>query len=68
MAIAIVSWASFESDPKDIAPVLKRFTIEETGSTSSIGTGFPAGTNCMRPRSVCGRASSTRAVYSLNFS
>ncbi len=38
--MAIVSWASSEMAPKDIAPVLKRFTISDAGSTSSIGTGF----------------------------
>ena len=39
MAIAKFSWASAEIDPKDIAPVLKRFTISVQGSTSSIGIG-----------------------------
>ena len=40
IAMAMVSWASSEMAPKDIAPVLKRFTISDAGSTSSIGTGF----------------------------
>src|SRR3954463_12103490 len=39
MAIARFSWASFEMEPYDIAPVENRFTIASTGSTSSIGTG-----------------------------
>ena len=40
MAIASVSCASFEIDPYDIAPVLKRVTIESTLSTSSSLTPF----------------------------
>ncbi len=39
MASASVSCASFEIEPKDIAPVEKRFTISRAGSTSSSGTG-----------------------------
>src|ERR1700683_2011954 len=35
IAIARVSCASAEIDPYDIAPVANRFTIDETGSTSS---------------------------------
>ena len=35
MAIASVSCASRESDPSDIAPVTKRLTISDAGSTSS---------------------------------
>ena len=38
-AIAIVSCASAESAPCDIAPPEKRRTIDSTGSTSSSGTG-----------------------------
>ena len=40
MAMARVSWASAEIEPYDMAPVLKRLTIADTGSTSSIGTGL----------------------------
>ncbi len=49
-----------------MAPVLKRLTIEETGSTSSIGTGVrPCVSTSNRPRSVPpSRASrSTSSVY-----
>ena len=42
MAIAIVSCASAESAPCDIAPPEKRRTIESTGSTSARGTGSTA--------------------------
>ncbi len=52
MAIASVSWASWESAPSDIAPLAKRFTISETGSTSSSGTGSPAGFTVSSERSV----------------
>ena len=41
-AIAIVSCASAERAPCDIAPPEKRRTIASTGSTSSSGTGGPA--------------------------
>ena len=56
IAIASVSWASFEIEPYDMAPVANRFTISLTGSTSSIGTGGrdPA-LNVNRPRSVARR-------------
>ncbi len=37
--MASVSCASAEMEPYDIAPVEKRPTMAETGSTSSIGTG-----------------------------
>src|ERR1700746_1114584 len=42
IAIARVSCASAEIDPYDIAPVANRFTIDSTGSTSSIGIREPA--------------------------
>ena len=38
MAIAIVSCASREIEPKLMAPLEKRLTISAAGSTSSIGT------------------------------
>ena len=50
-ASAIVSCASGESEPSDIAPPTKRLTIDSTGSTSSIGTGAPS-RNAKRERSV----------------
>ena len=40
MAMASVSWASRDSDPRLIAPVLKRLTISLAGSTSSSGIGL----------------------------
>ena len=42
MAMASVVCASQEIDPNDMAPEAKRFTIDSTGSTSSIGTGCQA--------------------------
>ena len=39
MAMASVSWASALIEPKLIAPLAKRLTIDSTGSTSSSGTG-----------------------------
>ena len=54
--------------------MLKRLTISETGSTSSIGTGVrPASAPSLKPnspRSVISRelCSSTARVYSLNVS
>src|SRR5918994_2179256 len=39
MAIARVSCASLEMEPYDMAPVEKRLTISETGSTSSMEIG-----------------------------
>ncbi len=41
MAIASASCASCEIEPKLIAPVAKRRTISDTGSTSSSGIGVP---------------------------
>jgi hypothetical protein len=56
IAIASVSCASSEIDPYDMAPVAKRRTIEETGSTSSTGTGGRAPRRSeMRPRRVISR-------------
>ena len=39
MAMASVSCASLLIEPYDMAPVLKRFMIDSTDSTSSIGIG-----------------------------
>ena len=52
IAMASVSCASLEMEPNDIAPVAKRLTIAVAGSTSSIGTGWAAHLNSIRPRSV----------------
>ena len=52
MATASASWASLLIEPCDIAPVQNRLTISLAGSTSSSGTGSPAGLNSNRPRSV----------------
>ena len=52
MAMASVVWASAEIDPYDIAPVWKRRTIDDTGSTSSSGTGRRPPRSRMSPRSV----------------
>ena len=70
MAMASVSCASWLIDPYDIAPVEKRGRIASTGSTSSSGTGGPAGFSRNRPRSVARRWlwSSTSRVYSLKMS
>jgi hypothetical protein len=43
MAMASVVCASVEIEPSDMAPVAKRLTISLAGSTSSSGTGGPAG-------------------------
>ena len=68
MAMASVSCASLEMEPKDIAPVANRFTISLAGSTSSSGTGAALEFN--KPRSVhsCRFCSSIRSVYSLKVS
>src|SRR5205085_259913 len=42
MAMASVSWASAEIEPKLIAPVQNRLTMSLAGSTSDNGTGGPA--------------------------
>mgnify|MGYP000149300851 CR=1 FL=1 len=49
-----------------MAPVLKRRTISLAGSTSSSGTGAPAGEKPMRSRRVTARPGRcTHAEYSL---
>ena len=68
MAIASVSCASAEIDPYDMAPVLKRLTISEAGSTSSSGTGGRSPVRSSnRPRSDPASAANLSAVevYSL---
>src|SRR5260370_7117415 len=52
IAIARFSCASLLIDPNDIAPVLKRLTIADAGSTSSIGTGCRSVLNLSRLLSV----------------
>jgi len=67
-APAMVSWASLEMEPKDMAPVVKRFMMCSTGSTSSRGTGAAPGAKSRRPRMTWGvrlRASEA-AVNCLN--
>ena len=59
MAWARVSWASFESDPCDMAPVENRRAISLAGSTSSSGTGGPIGDHSSRSLSSVGGRSST---------
>ena len=49
IAIASVSCASLLIEPKDIAPVAKRFTISVAGSTSSIGIGLFRGLQFHQP-------------------
>ena len=51
MAFAKFSCASSLIDPKDMAPVLKRFTILVHGSTSSMGMGSKS-VNSNIPRKV----------------
>mmetsp|Transcript_3707 Transcript_3707/g.6502 ORF Transcript_3707/g.6502 Transcript_3707/m.6502 type:complete len:257 (+) Transcript_3707:858-1628(+) len=67
MAIARVSCASFEMEPKLIAPLTKRFTISFAGSTSSRERGLGVSRNSRRPRSVhllaCSLACSAKAKY-----
>ena len=53
-AAAIVSCASAEIEPYDMAPVENRFRIELTGSTSSIGIGVRAGAGRPVPASATG--------------
>ncbi|MND00864.1 hypothetical protein D3C83_196250 [compost metagenome] len=68
IAIASVVCASVEIDPKDIAPVEKRFTISLAGSTSSMGTGVHrSALKSNSPRNVICRFdwSSMIAAYSL---
>ena len=67
IAIAIVSWASDESAPCDIAPPEKRRTISSAGSTSSSGTGLQASNRKSNsPRKVIRRCdcSLTSCAYS----
>src|SRR5262249_59520732 len=68
MAMASVSWASLLIEPYDMAPVLKRFMIASTGSTSSRGIGLAANFRSKRPRSVHNRRDwlLTSSLYSLN--
>ena len=71
MAMARVSCASWEMEPYDMAPVEKRLTISETGSTSSIGDRLRGpDLKPNRPRSVISRSdcSFTRSVYFLKMS
>ena len=63
IAIAIVSCAFSESDPYDIAPVQKRFTISLAGSTSSSGIGVSANWKRNSPRSVQSRSESSSAAF-----
>ena len=56
IAIASVSCASGEIEPRLIAPVANRLTISLDGSTSSSGTGSASGVSSSRPRSVVRRA------------
>ena len=72
MAIASVSCASREIDPRLIAPVQKRLTISLAGSTSSRAYRLARSPRpiCSRPRSVALRAASslTMRAYSRYFS
>jgi hypothetical protein len=70
MAMARVSCASWEMEPYDMAPVEKRLTISETGSTSSTEIGCRPDLKPKRPRSVISRSdcSFTRSVYFLKMS
>ncbi len=62
IAIASVSCASLEIEPSDIAPEAKRLTISLDGSTSSSGTGGPAGSSSSRLRSVVAFAEASSIV------
>ena len=59
MAMASVSWDSAESEPSDIAPVAKRLTISEAGSTSSRGIGSGTSFSLSSPRRVARRFDSS---------
>ncbi len=63
IAMASVSCASREIEPKDIAPVAKRFTISAAGSTCSSGTGERPSSSAIRilnrPRMVLRRRPSS---------
>ncbi len=56
MATAKVACASVEMEPKDMAPVAKRLTISEAGSTSSTEMALEGSSlNSNNPRSVMWR-------------
>ena len=59
-AMARVSWASGDSDPRLMAAVENRARMLAAGSTSSSGTGGPAGVVASRSRRAAGRRSLTR--------
>jgi hypothetical protein len=52
IAIASVSCASADSEPKLIAPVQNRLTMSAAGSTSSTASGFAATLKSSKPRSA----------------
>ncbi len=62
MAIDSVACASGESAPSDIAAETKRGRMASIGSTSSSGTGVPAGRKPSRSRGLVGRCASARAM------
>ena len=56
------------SAPNDMAPVTKCFTMDSTGSTSSMGVGFAAFFQPKKSRIKMGESFvSTKAAHSLNF-
>ena len=59
-AMARVSWASGDSDPRLMAAVENRAMMSAAGSTSSRGTGGPAGLVASRSRRAAGGRSLTR--------
>ncbi len=59
IAIASVSWASVEIEPRLIAPVTKRRTICAAGSTSSSGIGVTSSEKRSRPRIAARRVDSS---------
>ena len=68
MAWASVSWASFDSEPCDMAPVEKRRAMAAAGSTSSRGIGGPSGDQPSRSLSSVGGRSVTRRAKSVYLS
>ena len=52
MAMAMVSWVSWEIAPRDMPPVQKRLTISEAGSTWSTLMGFRSDLNITMSRST----------------
>ena len=56
MAMASVSCASEDSDPRLMAPVVKRFTISATGSTSDTGMDSRSLRSLSSPRSMLNEA------------